>query len=75
MKEATIFNEFRKVNKRVDELMFSLSNNISNSQNIVLTLSAIQDILVNKNIITKEEVIEAIKLQAEKFKEENKNAE
>lgn len=74
MKEATVINEFRKLNKRIDELTFSLSHNIMNNQNIVLTLSAIQDILVNKNILTKEEVIDAIKSQAEKFKEENKNA-
>lgn len=73
MKESTVINEFRKINKRIDDLTFSLSHNIMNNQNIVLTLAAIQDILVHKNIITKDDVIENIKQQAEKFKEENKN--
>lgn len=48
MKESTVINEFRKINKRVDDLLFSLSQNIINNQNIVLTLAAIQGILVSQ---------------------------
>lgn len=75
MKDATIIKDFYKVNKRIDELALAVSHNILNNQDVVLNALAIQDILLEKNIITKEEFLEALKKQSEKFNSENKDSE